>query len=97
MEKREVLEFLKGELEQWQTRLDELRLKAGLGKLELRDRRDEALRNFERSYREARERLEGIREGAEGEVGMLRASVEAGWQELRRTYERLREERPPRS
>ncbi len=95
MQKREVLERLKNELGQWQTRLEELRLQAGLGKLELRDRRDEVLRSFDSSYRSARERLDGLRETAQGEAGIFRKSVEAGWQELRRTYERLREERPP--
>ena len=96
MNPRDVLERLKGEVGQWRTRLDELRLQAGLGKLELRDRREEVMKNFDRSYRDARKRLDEVSGGAQGELETLRKSVDAGWKELRKTYDELREERGQR-
>ncbi len=89
MHPRDVLGRVKGELDRWQATLDEVRLQAGLGKLELREKRDEALKAFDKSYRESKALLEGVREEAEGEVSTLKRSLEAGWKELRRTYDEL--------
>lgn len=91
MHPRDVLQRVRGEMEKWQATFDEVRLQAGLGKMELREKRDEVLRAFDGSYREARERIDEVRGEAQGEVENLRKSVEAGWAELRRTYEELRD------
>lgn len=93
MHPRDVLQRVKGEMERWEATLDEIRLQAGLGKLELREKRDEFLRSFDESYREARERIEEVRGSAQGELTALQHSLEAGWKELRRTYEELRDRR----
>lgn len=94
MHPRDVLGRVKGEMEKWQATLDEIRLQAGLGRLELREKRDEALKAFDKSYREAKGLLEGVREEAQGEAAALKRSLEAGWTELRKTYEEL-SRKPP--
>jgi hypothetical protein len=93
MSKKEIVEALRKELDGWRTRLEELRVKASLGKLELRDKEREAFERFEGAYETAMRKLGEARDEADDRATALRAGVEAGWKELRATYKSVREGR----
>jgi hypothetical protein len=86
------LELLKRELEMMQTRMDELRVQANLGKRELRDAVDGLRSKFDSTYDQAKKTLgEAAATGAR-ESQTVAKSLLAGWEEVRRTYKKLSEE-----
>ena len=85
------VEELKGELDRWRARYDELRLKANLGKMELRDKLGEMEERFEPAYRTATDRLGKAIEEGKGEARTLAESLKAGWEAVRKTHRELRE------
>lgn len=85
------IEELSGELDSWRARYDELRLKANLGKMELRDKLTELEDRFEPAYRSASQRLGVAIEGGKDEAKTLAKSLKAGWEAVRATHKDLRE------
>jgi hypothetical protein len=93
--KDELLERMQAELARWRGRIDALRVKGSLGRMEARDKAEGLRQEFERAYRGARESLgEAARTGGE-RARALRAGLEAGWDELRRTYDEVRRSQHP--
>jgi len=89
--RKEIVEKLEQELADWRTRLDELRVKASLGKMELRDRERKLLDDFQPAYDAAMQKLGEARGFAESEAKAVKAGLEAGWKELRKTYDSVRD------
>jgi len=85
------VEELRGELDHWRARYDELRLKANLGKMELRDKLGELETRFEPAYRSASQRLGKAVEEGKGEAKTLAQSLKAGWEAVRETHRELRQ------
>lgn len=88
--RKEIAEKLEKELADWRTRLDELRVKASLGKMELRDREKKLLEDFQPAYQSAMEKLGEAKGFAESEAKAVKSGLEAGWKELRKTYDAVR-------
>ena len=88
--RKEIVERLEKELADWRTRLEELRVKASLGKMELRDRERKLLEDFQPAYEKALEKLSEAKDVAGGEAKAVKAGLEAGWKELRKTYDSVR-------
>jgi len=88
--RKEIVDRLEKELADWRTRLDGLRVKASLGKMELRDRERVLLDGFQPAYEKAMEKLGEAKDFAGSEAKAVKAGLEAGWKELRKTYESVR-------
>lgn len=86
------LDHLSGELDGWRTRLDRLRVQANLGKRELADKLNELGERLAPAHRAAKERLAEVARTGKSEARTLAASLQAGWEELRRTHRELSSE-----
>ena len=84
-------ERLHKELAEWRTKLEELRVKASLGRLELRDKERELMERFEPACQAALKRASELKDQAGDQAGAMRAGLEAGWKQLRATYNAVRE------
>lgn len=82
----EKLHGMEDELESWRTRLDQLRVKATLGKMELRDKLGELGELLEPAHQRALQILSDVTEAGTEEVRTLARSLNAGWEELLRTH-----------
>lgn len=82
----EKLEAMKKELERWQTRLGEFRVKAHLTRMEAHDKLDE----FERAYLSAKDGLAEVRRKGKVEWKAVTSAIESGWEELRGTYQEIK-------
>ena len=78
---------MKEELDTWRVRLEEARLQAGLAKLELREKREQTLKDFRHRYAEAKARLDQLRDKASKEWDASAKALEAGWKTLHETYQ----------
>lgn len=92
MPMKETMKKFQDELETMRARLDELRVKGNLGKMELRDKLVEFKGALEPAYQKAKSTLGDLsRSGAEESKTMAKSLV-AGWDELRKTHKQLSEE-----
>ena len=91
--RKEISDRLEKELADWRARLEQLRVKASLGRMELRDREQKLLDEFQPAYESAMRKLGELRDAAGDEAKAVKAGLEAGWRELRKTYESARGER----
>jgi len=82
----EKLEGMQGELDGWRARLDEVRLKANLGKMELRDRLAELGQVLEPAQARARKTLGEFAQAGSEEARVLASALHSGWEELVRSY-----------
>jgi hypothetical protein len=73
-------------LADWKRRFQELRVKAKLGSMEMRDKERKWIEEFEPAYQEAMKKLAEAQAAAGAEAKALRSGIEAGWRELRRAY-----------
>jgi hypothetical protein len=89
--KKELADLLQKELADWKAKLEQARVKASLGKLELRDKERELTERFEPAYQDAMKKLAELKDETDDRVVALRAGLEAGWKELRSTYKSVRE------
>jgi hypothetical protein len=70
-------------------RLEEMKLKASLAKLELRDEYEKQLQSLTAKRVAAQAKLNDLRQRAEGAWEDLRGATEKAWQDMRDTLERL--------
>lgn len=91
--RKEIADKLEKELAEWRVRFEQLRVKASLGKMELRDKERELSEQFQPAYEQAMKKLGEMRENAGDEAKALKAGLEAGWRELRKTYEATRNQK----
>ena len=89
--KNDLSDRLQKEMGEWRKKLDELRVKASLGKLELRDKERELMERFEPACQEALKRASELKDQADEHAVAMRAGLEAGWKELRATYTAVRD------
>lgn len=86
------LDDLSGELDGWRARLEHLRVQANLGKRELTDKLNELGERLAPAHRAAKERLAALARTGKSEARTLATSLQAGWEELRRTHRELSSE-----
>lgn len=87
-----TLDRLKAELDDWRSRLDQLRVQANLGGMEARDKLDEISQRLEPAWKKARGTIDGIVRDGASEARTMGKSLLAGWDELRRTHRDLTRE-----
>ena len=85
----EVLNRLRQEVDAWRARLDELRVQASLGRMELRDKKEELARNFEEARSSAARKLAELRKTGGQEIDAVARSIEVAWEGLRKTHGEL--------
>lgn len=85
----EELKGLRTELESWQARLDHLRVKADLGRMEVRDTLEEMGEQLEPTVRYTRSRLTHIARAGVDELRTLACSLGSGFDALQRTHREL--------
>jgi hypothetical protein len=88
----DILKKLEEEAGEWRTTLDTLKVRANLGKMELRDKADEVSKTFEKAYGGAKERLEVLRREGGDQLAAGVRGMEAAWDELRKTYKDVRKD-----
>lgn len=86
----ELFDKLEKDLTSWRTRLDELRVQANLGKLELRDRHPELVEDFDEAYESAKQGLGKLGQSGVSTARTVVDGLEAGWDELRGIVDRIR-------
>ncbi len=89
---KKALETLRSELDVLKQRVDTLRVQGNLGKMELRDALDDLGGTIEPKYRAAKKTISEALDSGIEESKTLAKSVQAGWDELRRTYESMSRE-----
>lgn len=82
MDKQDIQE----QLDKWRTRLDELKLKAHLLKLEYRDKPDEVVEELEGAYDKAKAKFGEWSEAGQAEAAGIGAGFTAAWQAFKDAY-----------
>jgi cell division septum initiation protein DivIVA len=80
---------LEEELKALEARIEELKVKASLARLELKSEFNRELETLEVLRNRLQARLEAVREGVEGAWEELRAGAEKAWDDLRTAVERV--------
>ena len=89
---KENLRKLEDELDGMRSRLDELRVRGNLGKMELRDKLTEFKGSLDPAYQKAKSKVADLSQAGADESKTVLKSLIAGWDELRKTYKELSEE-----
>jgi hypothetical protein len=87
----EIRKKLEGEIGEWQKTLETLRMRANLGKMELRDKSEELGKTFDKAYQEARKKIDVLRKEGGQHVEAATKGLDAAWEKLRDTYKDVRE------
>jgi hypothetical protein len=88
----EAMKKLHDEYGSMRARLEELRVKGSLGKMELRDKLDDFKSALEPAYQKAKSTLADLSCSGADESKAVAKSLVAGWDELRETHHELSEE-----
>jgi hypothetical protein len=89
----DIKQAMNKELATWRSKLDELKTKTGHARVEARAKRDKVLKSFDEAYQQATDKLSQARDKAGSETAAVTGSLQAGWNELRKTYQQLRTEK----
>ena len=89
---QDILKKLEEEAAEWRTTLDTLKVRAKLGKMELRDKADELSKTFDDAYGQAKERIDKLRQEGGDRFSAGAKGMEAAWEELKKTYRDVRSE-----
>jgi hypothetical protein len=82
----DILDRIRRELDDMRGKVDHLRVKASLGKMELRDAVADLKHTFEPTYEKARTAATEAAQSGARETQAIAKSLLAGWDEVRRTY-----------
>ena len=82
MDKQDIQE----QLDAWRGKLDELRVKAHLLKMEYRDKPDEVLERLESAYDKAKAKFASWRDAGETEATGIAAGFTAAWTAFKDAY-----------
>ena len=80
------------QLDAWRTKLDELRVKASLLKMEYRDRQDETVEEVEKHYANAKAKFIELKDAGTAEAGKLGAGFVAAWDAFKQAYDGVTED-----
>jgi hypothetical protein len=89
MTDKKFLDRLKAELEDWRARVEHLRVQANLGSKEARDKLRELGDKLEPAAEKARHAIETAAASGASEAKTLCQSLQAGWDEVRRSHREL--------
>ena len=77
------------QLDEWRTKLDTLRVKAHLFKLEYQDKPQEAQEHLEHAFAEAKAKFAEFQKASGHEASRIGASFHAAWEAFRDKYESM--------
>jgi len=80
------IDSMKSKLAEWQTCIDECRVKANLAKLEAREKRD----SFDHTYDNAKNKLSEWKLKANAETESVISALDAAWDALRDKYHEVK-------
>ncbi len=75
------------QMDEWRTKLDELRVQGGLLKMEFRDKKDEVCDQIEAAYSEAKQKFDEMKDAGEAEADKLGAGFKAAWSAFKQAYD----------
>ena len=75
-----------GDASEFQTKLDELKVKGHLLKLEYRDKQGEVVDGIQATYTEAKEKYEAMKNAGESEAEQLGQGFSAAWSAFKEAY-----------
>ena len=74
------------QMEEWRTRLDELKVKGSLLKMELRDQKEEVVGNLDSAYNGAKAKLGEWADATGEQAEALGAGFESAWEAFKDAY-----------
>lgn len=77
---------IQDQLDAWRTKLDELKLKAHLLKLEYRDKPDEVMTRLESAYDKAKEKFVSLKDAGQAEASGVAAGFSSAWTAFKDAY-----------
>lgn len=83
---------MRNELADLRSMLDTLRVRANLAGMEAKQKGRETLDEFERRYDRAKAKFDDWKRQGKNEWDAVSESIEAGWAELKRTYQEVKTE-----
>jgi len=87
--REEFIDRMEAELKAWREKLEQLKLKASLGKLELREKGSELMDRLSAAYDKSSDRLRELKKAGQSEFGALKDASEAAWREFLETYRKV--------
>ena len=78
---------IQAQLDEWRTKLDELRVKGSLLKMEYRDKQGETVEEVEAAYAAAKAKFLEMKDTGEVEAGKLGAGFTAAWTAFKKAYD----------
>jgi hypothetical protein len=89
---RRVQEEAKTRLAAWRTKLDELKVKGYLLKMEYRDKQGETVADVEKAYEAAKSKFDELTAAGGEEASKLGAGFSAAWDSFKSAYKGVTEE-----
>ena len=87
MDKEKLIETMKSEMQNWQSKLDELKIQANLGKTELRDAIQPAIENIERELGKLGKRMKEFQEASEDALEHIKAGVNTALDAIKKSFQ----------
>ena len=78
---------IQAQLDEWRTKLDELKVKGHLLKMELRDKQGEVVEDMESAYAQAKAKFLEMKAAGETEADKLGAGFSAAWDAFKKAYD----------
>ena len=78
---------IQAQLDSWRTRLDELKVKGHLLKMEYRDKQDEVVGQIETAYAAAKEKFHELKDAGEDQADKLGSGFTAAWDAFKQAYD----------
>lgn len=83
---------MQAQMDAWRTKLDELKVKGHLLKMEYRDKQDETVAEIESAYEAAKAKFNELTAAGGEEAAKLGAGFSAAWASFKSAYEGATEE-----
>lgn len=88
MEKEKFIEMTKNELQNWRTKLDELKVQAKLGKSELHEILQPEITKIEQELMKAEERVKQLQRASEGALDDVKHGADMALKAVRQSFEK---------
>ena len=79
---------MQAQLDEWRGKLDELRVKGHLLKMEYRDKQDVVVGDMEQAYAAAKAKFLELKAATETETGKLSAGFTSAWSAFKEAYDK---------
>ena len=83
---------IQAQFDEWRTKLDELKVRGHLLKMELRDKQGEVVADMEDAYAAAKSKFLEMKAAGESEADKLEAGFTAAWDAFKKAYDNATED-----